>query len=190
MKLSPRDRRAIVLGAVVLLGILAVRLVLVPWWDSWSDARERIQRCSAELEKMERKMDRLLRINKRLEEMYGSAAMKPIQDIETVRIHFPKTITDVLKAGGIGFEIITQRPGKALREVPGVEFVPFQIQGKCKVAQLAKCLAEMRKTKTLVILDRVTATAIQKKKKGKQEQGQLNVTLVLGTLVKGERGRS
>ena len=42
MNLSTRDRRAIIVGVIILSAILVVEYGLVPWIDSWGDARARI----------------------------------------------------------------------------------------------------------------------------------------------------
>ena len=63
--------------------------------------------------------------------------------------------------------------------------VMVEVKGKCgKLEELVKCLAAMRTTETLVLVDRVTVQNDAKKK------GELTVTLDLATLAEGKGARS
>ena len=178
MKLSARDRRAVTFGAAALGVILILRLGLIPWLGSWRQARIDMSQTRAELGELGGQMDRLMRIRQRLTETYGPGAANPLPDVEAARIGLPKTISDMLKAGGLGVGSITPQPPHPLREVPGVELLCFQVKGRCKLPQLAKSLAEMQKAESLVFVERLIAIGDEKK------PGQLDVTLILGTLAR------
>ncbi len=180
MNLSQRDKRAIVLGAWSLGVILLMYFIVLPWFASWGDARDRIDRSRTQLDNLKRDLDSLLRKQRHLQESYGPSVLKPIEDAATVKVTFQGTIAKVLKQGGITYESISPRPARTMRDIPGVQLLPFQIKGKCKVDQLAKFLGEMRKSESLMILDRFTVSGIQKKK------GQLDLSMTIATLGKGK----
>jgi hypothetical protein len=182
MKLSWRDRRAVLVGAAALLAVFLVRYALIPWIHSWQAARGRVAAARAELDDVRSTMQRLLRVRDRTLATYGQAVAKPLEDVEATRIAFLKTVQDVLRAGGVEYKSIDPQPTKALRELPGVEWVPCEVKGSCQLAQLAKCLAELRKAEKLVIVDRITASG------GEKEPGKLEVSLVLATLA--EQGKA
>jgi len=185
MNLSPRDRRAIVLGAGVLAAVLVVKCAVIPWIDSWTSAREDIGSANAELARLRGRILHVLTQRKHLEELYGRAASKPPEDLKTAKLNLLAAAQDILKSSGFqatgGY---MPQPGRPVRSVPGMELVALEVRGKCKLPQLAKCLAAMQKAKTLIFVDRLTATNDEKK------PGQLEVRLVLATLADGGRAGS
>ena len=56
MKLSPRDRRAILIGVVVVAVIFIGKFALVPWISSWHQAREDIASSRKRLTDIERRI--------------------------------------------------------------------------------------------------------------------------------------
>ncbi len=184
MTLSPRDRRALLLGAAGLMVICAARFVVIPWTDSWAAAREQIVTNQQQLGELERSIRRVLGQQGRLAETYGPAVNNPLQDLETARISLFKEVQEVLKTAGFTPTDYQPRPCRPLREIPGVEIVPLQVRGKCKLPQLAKCLDGMRKADTLVIVDRLSVANDEKK------PGQLEVTMVLATLAEQRKAGS
>ena len=181
MTLSPRDRRAILLGAVGLLIILAGRFVLLPWIDSWKDARRSIAEARVELGEAERQIYRVLGQRRRLEKIYGPAVNKALDNRQSAQVKLIEGVQEVFKTGGVkltGYD--PQRP-KSLREVPGVEVVAWQIRAKCKLPQLVKCLAGMRKSETLIIVDWFSVVNNEKK------PGELEITMMVATLAEKEK---
>ena len=176
MTLSSRDRRTLLLGAAGLMVICAARFAVIPWLDSWTAAREQIVTNRQQLSDLERTIRRVLGQQGRLAETYGQAVNKPLEDMETARIGLFKAAQDVLKAAGFKPTSYQPQPCRTLREIPGVMIVPLQVRGKCRLEQLAKCLAGMRKADTFIIVDRLSLNNDEKK------PGQLDVTMVLVTL--------
>ena len=184
MTMTPRDRRALILGAGVLAAIFGFNFVLMPLLDSWSTAREQADEAGGQLDQIESRLRRVVGQRRRLARIYGPAVNAPLQDAETAQANLFKVAQDVLKAGGFKDPVYQFQPARPVRDVPGVEHVPLQIRGKCGLQQLTRCLAGMRKAPSLVIVDRLTITNDLKK------PGQLTVTLVLGTLATTERSES
>jgi hypothetical protein len=182
MNLTPRDRRAVLLGSIALAAILVVRFAVVPWWDSWRQARDRTEACRAQLTRLGVDLSKLASYQDTAVKLYGPSVLEPLKPSEAARIAFTKTVQDVLRAGGINFESITPQPSRDVPDLPDdVELLPLQVKGKCEVAQLAKCLAGMPKATMPVIVDRIQVTNSPTK------PGQLEVTMVLATLAQRER---
>ena len=62
--------------------------------------------------------------------------------------------------------------------------VRIELRGKCKLPQLVKCLAELRKAEMLLFAERLSANNSTKK------PGELDVTLVLATLAEQKENKS
>ena len=184
MKLTDRDRRAILWGSAILAGVLLVRFAILPWWSSWSEARDQTRRCREQMNELELEIRRLANMQDTAVKSYGPSATRPLQGAEAARIAFAKAVNDTLKAGGINFQSITPQRARPLPDLKDVELLPFQVKGKCSLAQLARCLAGMRKAPMPMIVDRIGVSSDPKK------PGQLELTMVLSTLAKKEAKRS
>lgn len=181
MKLTSRDKRAVVLGlaGLVLLGL--VRWTVIPWAGDWADARGRIPASRARLGDLQTKMAKVIQQREELEETYGPSAGKALDNVENTRISLLNAVQGVVRSGGFQNPSYQPQPARAIPEVPGVQLVPLQVTGKCQLPQLAKCLADIRKSDTLIVVDRVVANGNEK------QPGQLEVTLLLATLARQEK---
>jgi hypothetical protein len=130
-------------------------------------------------------MAQVLQQQARLKRQFGAAATQPVAaDEPTAQRNLYEAAQDVLKAGGLqvtGYE--PQRP-RRLGQLADVAFMPLQVRGKCNTEQLTKCLAGLRQAKTLVVVDHLAVTSDPK------QPDQLDVTMVLCTLVRQARSRS
>ena len=176
MNLSSRDRRALVVGGVGLAAMLVMRFALIPWIDAWMDHRAELVVGRERVDRVARQLRSVLRRRKRLAKAYGPAANLPPQDVEAAGLSLPKAALGVLNSNGFGTtEYLPQRP-KRVQGIEGLRVVSLQVSGGCKLPQLTKCLSALRKTETLVMVDRLSVTSDPKK------PGQLKVTMVLTTL--------
>ena len=187
MSLSARDRRAVRWGAIVVAAVVVIRVVAMPWMDSWADARDRIARDGASLAELQRQVRQALAQRRRLVRTLGEAAARPLPDAESAPVKLLQAAQEVLGAGGFkitGYEPQTPRPlrRKGNESIKGVLVVPLQVRGQCQLPQLAKCLDGMKQAKTLVMVDRVVVGNNEKK------PGQLAVTLLLTTLAQAKGG--
>ncbi len=180
MKLAARDRRAVTLGAVLLGTLLVVNYVVMPLADSWAEADRRAEDARDQLRKTENRVRRVLGQRRRLAKVYGPAVNQPLGDTEAARADLEAT-QEIFKAAGLKNPAYDQRPPRPVREVPGIDRLQMQVQGKCNFRQFTKCLAGLRKAPTLVIVDHFTITNDLKK------PGQLDVTLVISTLATARR---
>ena len=181
MKLTPRDRRAFVLGAAGLAAIALVSYVVLPMAERWQLARAQIEDGRARRTRLQSDLGVLLRQRERLVEAYGPAAGRPLEGAEQTRIAFLKAVQDLLRNAGLQEPNLQPQAPRTVSELPGVQMLSVQAGGKCQLPQLAKCLAELRKADRLIVVDRLTATANPK------QPGQLEVTLVLATLARQEK---
>lgn len=175
-QLTQRDRRVLLVGAVVLGAIVLVKFAAMPWLDHWSAVRDQIKTQKAMLTQLNRQFQRLDAAHALLQRDYGPALQEPLQDVEETSIRFNKTVQDVLQAGGIQAETIAVQSVRPLRDVPGVALVSFQIRGKCQIASLAKALHQMRTSEQLIIVDQINARPPDKNK-----PAELEITLILST---------
>ena len=183
MTFSPRDRRAILLGAAGLLIILIARLAVIPWIDSWRAARREIAEARAQLDYTQHQVRRILGQRRRLEQIYGQAVSKPLENRQSALNRLTRVVQDVFKAGGFKATDYKSQRCRSLPEVPGVEIVPLQVRGKCKLPQLVKCLAAMRNAETLILVDWFSVANDEKK------PGELEITMMLATLAEKEKAK-
>ena len=181
MKLSSRDRRVLILGGIGVLLIGAAHTILLPWLDSWHTARDGIATYRQELKQIQSKLGRLVELRARLVPVYGAAVGKPPAPVDTIQVHFPRTIQSALKTGGFVVKNIRKQPQRTSGELRAAVLVPFEVKGSCQTAQLAKSLAELNRAETLILVDRLDVT------NNEQKPGQLEVTMVLSTLAKDPR---
>ena len=184
MTLSPRDRRAILFGAVALLIILATRLLVMPWIDSWRTARDEMAISRKQLNDIQKQMQRVLWQRQRLEEIYGPAVKNDLEDRQTAQLALIKAVQDVFKTAGIKLTDYQPQRARTLKEIPDVQFVPLQIRGKCKLPQLTKCFVTMRDNKTLIIVESFSITNNEKK------PGELEISMIVSTLAEQEKAKS
>ena len=184
MTLSPRDRRAILLGAAVLLIIVAARVVVMPWIGRWRSARDQMTSTRSQLNDIQGQVRRVLWQRQRLEEIYGPAVKNPLEDRQTAQLSLIKAVQDVFKAGGIKLTDYQPQRARTLKEIPDVQIVPLQIRGKCTVSQLTKCFVAMRDAQTLIIVESFSVTNNEKK------PGELEITMIVSTLAEQEKAKS
>ncbi len=183
MTFSPRDRRAIIIGVVALLVLVAVRLVAVPWIDSWREARDEMAQARTQLNDIQKQVHRVLWQRNRLEEVYGPAVTKPLEDRQAAQLSLIKAVQDVFKAGGVKLTDYQPQRARTLKDIPNVEVVPLQIRGKCNLSQLTKCFVAMRTGQKLIIVESFSVTNNEKK------PGELELTMIVSTLAQQQEAK-
>ena len=184
MNLSPRDRRAVLIGAATLLIVLAANYLLMPWIDSWSNAREQIAQDRRQLTHIQRQIRTVLWQRERLEQLYGPAVKEPLEDRQTAQLNLIKAVQDVFKSGGVKLSDYQPQRSRPLSEVPGVEVIPLQIRGKCNLSQLTKCLSAMQEGKMLMVVESFSIANNLKK------PGELEISMTISTLAQQPEAKS
>ncbi len=183
-QLTPRDRRAILLGAGALVLVVLVRWVLVPWGMSWQQARQDIGIARAQLAGLENQVRRHLSQRERLTAMYGSAVAKPLEDVEPATLRFVEAVQGVMGRSGMRDPAYQPQQARGVPGAPGVEMVTLRMTGRCQLPQLARCLAELRQADSLIVVDSLVASG------DPRQQGQVEVTMLLSTPARTDRRRS
>ena len=176
MTLSQRDRRAIILGAIGLALVCFIRFGLMNFLDSWSDARHRIAAARDNVSRQERAISRVLGQRGRLASEYGQSVCKPLADSDTAKINLLAASQQALTKAGFEPDNYQPQPGKDLRQIPGLRYIPLQVRGKCSLDQLTKLLAGLPNDETPIIVDQLSIAKNEKKPQ------KLEVTMVLATL--------
>ena len=177
--LNQRDRRAVMVGAALLVAILVVRYAVFPWFDHWSDQRDRIDSNTSLLGGLEAMHRRIEMHKTNLHALYGPAVDRALQDVQVTKVTFHKTVQESLKAAGLKFDKIREQKARPLRKTPGLVIVPLQLSGaKCKIDQLAKFLAKTRRSQMIIMVDRLNVAVSGDK---------LEVDIVVATLAAEER---
>ncbi|MCJ7543330.1 MAG: type II secretion system protein M [Phycisphaerae bacterium] len=185
-QMTPHDRRAILLGAAALLAVVVVRWVLVPWAISWQQARQEITVAQSQLDALENQVRRHLSQRDRLTAMYGNAVAKPLEDMEPATLRFGEAVQAVMGRSGIRDPAYQPQQPRGVPGAPEVEMVTLRMTGRCQLPDLARCLAELRRADSLIVVDSLVATGDTRP----QQQGQMEVTMLLSTPAKTDRRRS
>jgi len=183
-KMSPRDRRAMILGGALLGAIVLLRLTLIPLWDSWSSARDRSRVYGEELVELNRSLRHVLGQRERLARLYGPGVREALSEEQIARMNLLQSAQDVFSGGGVRLTDYQPQRARPIRDIPNVSLVALQVRGQCQLPQLAKCLARMARTNTLLIVQSMDVANNEK------QPGQLDVTLVLATLAEMKNTRT
>ena len=167
-----------------MLIILAVNFLLIPWIDSWFQARQQMTSTRTQLNDVQRQVRRVLWQRQRVEDLYGPAVKEPLHDRQTAQLNLIKTVQDVFKSGGVKLTDYQPQRSRPLLDVPGVLVVPLQIRGKCNVSQLTKCFVAMHEGKTLIMVESFSISNNEKK------PGELEITMIVSTLAQQQEAQS
>lgn len=179
MNLTPRDRKVIRLGIVVVVTAIALKFAVMPLINKWQSARTDIVAHRAAIAAIDQRVNRLRAMHTLLQPAYGKAMEQPLSDVNTTRLAFHKCVQDLFKSSGIAFDSIQPQETRKLRDVAGVVTVGLRITGTCQLPQLTKCLTEMRRAEHIFIVESVDVTSDAKK------PGHLAVTMLLSTPTRG-----
>ncbi len=175
-KLSVRDRRAVLIGALVLGAIIGIRFVVMPWVDHWTSVRSEAVTIREVLATNDRKVHRAGLLGRRLHGVYGEIPDAPLKGVQSTKVQFHATVQEVMKASGIKFESIREQKTGSIKQLPGVVLVPLQlVRAQCGVEQLARFLAESQRAKLLIMCDRINIGV---------SGGKLNVDMTVSTLAR------
>lgn len=180
MSMTERDRRTLWIGGTVLALLLGCYLLVLPMLGQWRTARQEIQEAQVQLQLLAAPLSQAVQQERRLSSYFGDAANKPLPTVSDLD-GFIVTVESVLSAGRVKAQRIRPLATTAIRELPGVSRVAVQVEAEAIEADaLAQCLAELQKAEPMILVERVTATAVS------GGQGKLNVALVLATLARTE----
>ena len=178
--MSDRDKKAVILGAMLLAGLLGYRFAVAPMVDTWQSARQRIAVASAAQSSINAQATRLQSQRRQLEAVYGSAIAQPLPTVEEARANFVKTVEDLLKSSGLESESVRSQPLRPLREVAGVALVGLQVQCSGQARQLTQCLANMSGRGPLILVESLRTSPDARR------PDRMQISMVLATVAKME----
>lgn len=171
-------------GGVLIGAAVLGRFVLMPVVDQWQQARAAIVTYDAQLEDLERRVDRRDAAVRRLREKFGPGIEKDLLDVDAARVEFPRVVQETLAGQGFKLDNIRVQRVQRLREAPGVALVTLLVQGECEAGQIPKMLAALRGSEMLMLVDRVDLTMA---KPGEREKWTASLTLATPALQEAAR---
>jgi len=171
MKLSQRDKRALKIGAVGAVAILALTFG-TKWVGHWSEVRESIAAKKATLKSIqvdEAEQERLM-------------SMVPVfetpQDEEKQKFLFREKFYEQLKKVGFKGEPIKVLRAKKAQTGTGYRLLGLQTRGKCNFEQMLDLLTNLNENSYLVAIEEMRMECDPKKRR------EFKVELTVSTLVK------
>jgi len=180
MNLSPREKRMIKVGTVLVVAMMAVKFAVVPWTAHWTDLRDHLQTQEAELAAINRDVARLTHLDHRLTSRYGPAATKPLAFEDEALPAFHKAVQTAVETSGFQLAAVDPQLPASIKSAPDLASMTLRVTGTCQPPQLVKLLDGVRSAQCLIFVERihVQAGAVP------QKPQELAVTLTLATLVK------
>jgi hypothetical protein len=179
MNLSPREKRMVRIGSVLVIAMLAVKFAILPWTAHWSELRDHLHAQETELAAMNRDAARMAHLNRRLTNRYGPAAVKPRPFGDEAQPAFHKAVQTALQSSGFKLASLDPQSSASIKTAPGLASMTLRVTGTCQPSQLIKLLDDIRLAECLVFVDRMHVQS-----GAPQKPQELAVTLTLATLVK------
>ncbi len=158
MSMSSRDRRAVLIGSVLLGVALLLRFVLLPSYEQWREMREAVVAHEAMLSDVERRLDRRDAMITRLLGKYGDAIEKELLDVDAVRVAFPASIQKALKQSGVNVQSIDVQAVRRVRSVSGVSMISLRVQATCEPNAVGKMIEKLTHTEQITVIERLDVT--------------------------------
>ena len=177
MNLTPRDRRAILLGAATLAVVLGVYFVVMPIFASWQDARARIVAAQAELSELETDAKRRASQRRRLMALIGPGVVEPPMLVPEAELQFVETVEEAVQASGLNVSSVRPQSVRRTRDLQGMSLVGVGLEAKCKPQQLVDCLTKLHGLDQLILVERLNTNNTDGK-------GSLEVSMVLTTIAR------
>ncbi len=179
VSLSDRDRRAVFLGTVGLVGIVLYLFVGLPLFEDWSCVRDELKMYQDRLENVRAQSPAS---KAKIVGLYRTVPFVELaQNEDTQRKLFWDKTYDQLRSAGIrpssGPSYISSSRKKT---VQGSAALRLKFAGSCQYEQLLKFLARLNENPYLVSIEEFSV------KSDAQKPGQLNIDMTLETFVRQE----
>ena len=129
-KLSERDKRALVLGGIIVAAIV-LYAVLGPWLEDWRVTRAALAERKATVSEIIAKTDELVAKVPNLEMPAGEKIQGPL---------FRDSFSEQLKKTGVNVKSLQYVSSKKEKRVAGYKVLLLQCKGKCRFDQLLDLL--------------------------------------------------
>ena len=167
MAMSSRDRRALLLGAGVVLAAVLYKVALSPAMTTWSEARQAVANQDALIARIDAQIDRRQAIHARLRDRYGPAIDRPLPTLEDMQVKFPKVVRDAMGRGGAQPGSVDIQGVRRLRDVPGVSLMTLRVNTVCGGNAIPAVLDGLRTAEQIVIVDSIELSMAQPGNRGK-----------------------
>lgn len=151
-KLSPRDRRAVLVGLAATVLILVYSLALAPWFDRWSHTRSEIASIRAQL----RIFDNSPAVRSKREALVAAVPVFELPDNEENQAAvFRGRVNEQLKKAGVQIKSLSFQ--SRTREAPaaGYKTLLLECRGQCRLEQIFDLLADLDENPYLVGVEKM-----------------------------------
>ncbi|MEM1109520.1 MAG: hypothetical protein AAGH99_12610 [Planctomycetota bacterium] len=181
--MSARDRRAILIGAVLIGLAVLYRVALTPLFDQWGQARADVTAQAAMLDQFEGKLERRSDIRKRLEPRYGPGVHQSLSTADEARVAFPRSVQQAIQQGGAATKQVEVQGLRRLRDLPGVELLSLRVLVTCKPDAIPGIFRELSQAELPTVVESVNLRMPNRGQRQKWE-----ATLVVSTPTLAGRG--
>ena len=178
MTMTERDKRTLIVGGAALAVMLATYFGVIPFTQSWAEARQRIASAEVELRLHEQRSVSQAAQHARLAQHFGAGVGSPLPSLDAARLNLVNDVEAALKAANVNIEHVVPQPGRPLRDADNLTRLAVRVDATCNLVDLARALARLEAADRLIIVDRVHATAVENR------PGQVNASLTLTTLAR------
>ncbi|MEM7624205.1 MAG: hypothetical protein AAF333_01110 [Planctomycetota bacterium] len=182
--MSPRDRRALILGGLFIAVAVLYRVVLSPVMGQWGEARAAAEARSTMVERFEEQLERRDKIRGRLEPRFGLGVHDALRTVDEARVAFPRSVQEAIGRGGATAKQVEVQGVRRLRDVPGVDLLSLRVQVDCQAPVIPQLFSELCRADVPVIVESVSLVMPQP---GQRQNWQAN--LVLSTPAKRQEER-
>ncbi len=151
--MNDRDRRALVIGVVLVAAAGAYRFGLSPALDHWREARSVAAQRQAVVDDLHAKLGRRDALMARLEPRFGPGVHEPLDAAENVQITFPRAVQQAISRGGGKPTQIEVQGLKRIRGVTGVELLSLRVRIDCPSRSIPEILQQLRAAELPVIVE-------------------------------------
>ena len=174
--MSPRDRRALVIGGLIIGVAVLYRVLLSPVVGHWQEARDGAAVQAAMVERFEEQLEKREQIRGRLEARFGPGVHDSLGTIDETRVAFPRSVQEAIGRGGANAKQIEEQGVRRLRDLPGVDLFSVRVQVDCEAPAIPKMFRELQRADVPVLIESVNLVMAQP---GQRQNWQ--ATLVLST---------
>lgn len=174
--MSPRDRRAVLWGAILIGLAVLYRVGLSPLVDQWSEARATAASQSAMLAQFEDRLEKRSDIRDRLEKRYGPGVHRSLHTVDEAQVAFPRSVQQAISRGGAQAKRVEVQGLRRMRDLPGVELLSLRVQVVCEPHAIPGMLKELSQADIPVVIESVNLSMPQR---GQRQQWE--ATLVVST---------
>ncbi|MEM1027834.1 MAG: hypothetical protein AAGJ38_07100 [Planctomycetota bacterium] len=165
--MSSRDRRALLLGAVLIGLAVLYRVGLSPVMGQWSEARATAASQSAMLAQYEERLEKRADVRKRIEPRYGPGVHRALVTVDEAQVAFPRSVQQAIRRGGAEVKQVEVQGLRRVREMPGIEMLSLRVQVVCEPNSIPRMFRELAGADIPVVIESVNLSMSQRNQRRK-----------------------